>query len=649
MVRWPHLTASCLVFCLALRSQGAETYELIPADSLGGIACRSIEGLVKKSTQLAKDAEIKLPEQPGALCKQLFMALGIQAGLDTKGGCSLVAVNPKYVGAKIGFGNFDQYLVAAIPFTDLDAMAGNFGIEKGKLKTETMTDLAGERDFGKKCYVRGKTIYLGANEKAILSVAKGKSVGEDLNAARRKYLAEADCLCHLGTEVWGDFWKEALRGAENVFENIKDDAERKTAREFVESLSAVRHVFGTCKLDGGFGCGCMCVFSKEGNEAAKKFLNALRGGDGSSSLTGLPEGNVVAATAARGDGSKNNNITRMLFDLLQRDLLETNHIFGSADRPAILAIFNEVWPRLQGSRFAIYKTADERKLGLFSAMGILDVEDAEKFLAHLKTLTKLGSAEGLDLTSEAGKEKTVAEIEELIKDLGARRFQQRESATAKLLLAGEQVLPYLEKGLKSTDLETARRTERIKSQIVQAAEDRRKELLSGNLTRAVKPSFAFLEKTEKVEGFEVYNVAVKLRKVDAATGPQLRQLLGPDWARLRIGIQGKQVVVLAGSDVKLLGEAMRNLKEGKPGLAATAALGDQAKRIDAARKIELHFSTAMLVALAKAADLEKPGKVAANPPLTTVAFTVEEDRLQCELWLPIAEIKVIAKTAQGDE
>src|SRR5205823_11972363 len=122
-------------------------------------------------------------------------------------------------------------------------------------------------------------------------------------------------------------------------------------------------------------------------------LNALRGGDGSSSLKGLPEGNVVAAMAIHGDGAKNSHIMKMFFDLLHRDILESNHIFGAADRPAVMAVFNEIWPHLKGSRLALYKTADERKLGLFSFLSILDVEDAEKFIAQLKLLVKLGSAE----------------------------------------------------------------------------------------------------------------------------------------------------------------------------------------------------------------------------------------------------------------
>jgi hypothetical protein len=646
MVQRSCLTALSLLLCVAASSPAADSLDLIPADALGGVACRSIDGLVQKSEKLVKDAEIKLPATPSVLCTSLFTALGIQNGLDRKGGCSLVVVNKKHIGAEIGFGNLEQYLVAALPFSDLDAMAGNFGIDKGKLKPETMTTIMGRRPFGKLCYARGKHLYLGANEKAILSVARGKTVGADLTPARRKALAEADCLCHLGTEVWGDIWKDILRQTEQSFRHVKDGTERQTVQQLMQTLTAVRHVFCTCKLDDGFGCGCVCVFPREGNEAAKKFLTSLRGGEGSSSLKGLPAGNVVAATATRSDGSRNRPIGRVLIELFLRDVLETNRIFGAADRPAILATFNEIWPHLKGTRFALYKTANEQKLGLFSLVGILDVDDADGFLTDLKALAKLGSADGLDLTSEAGKEKTAAEIEQLIKDLGHRRFQKRESATARLLLAGEQVLPYLEKGIQSKDLETSRRAERIKQEMVQAAQARRKELLSGNLGRAVKPSLVFLDKKERLEGFDVYQIAVKLTKRDAATAPQFRQLLGPEWARVRLGVQGKQVVVLVGSDTRLLSTALSNVKDEKSGLSSAAALAGQSKQIDGGRKFEFHVSLAAASALVKAADLEKPGKLPAQAALTTVALTVEEDRVQCDLWMPVPELRAVNRSVR---
>src|SRR5262249_44090394 len=153
------------------------------------------------------------------------------------------------------------------------------------------------------------------------------------------------------------------------------------------------------------------------------------------------------------------------------------------------------------------------------------------------------------------------------------------------------------------DLETSRRAERIKTEIVQAAEVRRKELLSGNITRAVKPSFAFLTKGEEIAGKKVTLVAVKLPKKDAAYAHPLSQLLGPEGNGVRLAVVGKQVVALIGSDVNLFEQTLKNLEDGKRGLAEAAPLREFARRSDPARKIEFHLSLEAASALATAADL----------------------------------------------
>src|SRR5262249_61066318 len=97
MVRRLHLVAISLLFCVVANSRAADMLDLIPGDALGGVACRSIEGLVAKSEKLVKDAEIKVAEvaRPRELCKQVFMFLGITAGLETQGGGALVVVHPR--------------------------------------------------------------------------------------------------------------------------------------------------------------------------------------------------------------------------------------------------------------------------------------------------------------------------------------------------------------------------------------------------------------------------------------------------------------------------------------------------------------------------------------------------------------------------
>ena len=52
-----HLAALSFVLGLATSSRAADMLDLIPADALAGCACRSIEGLVQKTTKLAKDVD----------------------------------------------------------------------------------------------------------------------------------------------------------------------------------------------------------------------------------------------------------------------------------------------------------------------------------------------------------------------------------------------------------------------------------------------------------------------------------------------------------------------------------------------------------------------------------------------------------------
>ena len=222
------------------------------------------------------------------------------------------------------------------------------------------------------------------------------------------------------------------------------EAERQAATTVVKALAELRFVVGGIRLDGGLGLNVVSMFPKDG-KASKKFLTTLRGGDGTATLEGLPAANAVAAWAARGDGSKNAVMARVVFQFLLTDFLEANRFTTATERTTFLGLFDEVWQRLRGSRFALCKTANERQQGLFSLVGILDTEDPQKFLDELKQFARFGNPEGLDVTSEAAKDANRADIERLVGNLSARRFALRESATTKLLLVGEPALPFLEK------------------------------------------------------------------------------------------------------------------------------------------------------------------------------------------------------------
>jgi hypothetical protein len=616
-----------------------DVLDLIPEDAAGALAIRNLAELHKKGDKFLDETEMKVSLRPSKLFELAFDYLGLTRGVDRNGAAAIVAANPVKAGHKGLSDSGLDILVAVVPFTDRDEMAANFDFAAGALKPDTLVKGSGKNRFGHFFYARGKHLFFGDNEKAVASVAKGKSAGAALSAAQRRQFAGCDILVHFGTEFWGEEWARFLDQTAGKLKDPEDAADR-VARELLDSLRTLRFALGGIRLDGGLGVNLLAVFP-EAKGPARKFLGDLAGGPGAAGLDGLPGGPAVFAQAGRGDGARNALVARLVVNFLLRDLLETNRLISAADRPTFAGVFTEVWKRLKGRRLAVYRNADEQKQGLFSVAAVLDTEDAEGFLKELRQLARFGG-DALDLSPETGRKEDVEAVKKLVRELGDDAFAVRESATTKLALLGEPALPYVEPALKSDDAEVRRRADRVKRRIVAVAQERRKELLSQALPRPVRPTFAFAPQAETVEGCRVEVLRVKLAGGDAALAPRLRQLFGPGWNAVRLAPCGKQVAVLYGSDRKLLAETLRNLKEKRPGLAGAKYLAAFGKHSDPGRTAEFHASVATALALLKADDLRR-APAAADHAMTSFALTVGPNRLQLDLWVPNSEVRVLAK------
>jgi hypothetical protein len=617
-----------------------DVLDLLPEDAAGAVAIRNLTELHKKGDKFLDESELKVSLRPSQLFDMAWTWLGITRGLDRDGPAAIIVANPQKAGyTDLSSARTFDIFVVAVPFTDRDQMASNFGIAAGALKPDTMVKGKGN-NFGKFFYPRGKHLFFGDNEKAVASVARGKPVGAALSAAQRRQFAGCDILIHFGTEVWGDEWKRFLDQTAGRLKDTQDGAD-KVAEELLDSLRTLRFALGGVRIDGGLGINLLAVFPKGEKGPARKFLSDLAGRPGVAGLDALPDGPAVFAQAGRGDGARNALVARLVVNFLLRDLVETNRIISAADRPTFAGVFTEVWKRLKGRRLAVYRNADEQKQGLFSVAAVLDTDDAEAFLKELRQLARFGG-DALDLSEATGRKEDVEAVKKLVRDLGDDAFTVRESATTKLALLGEPALPYVEKALTSDDAEVRRRADRIKRRIVAVAEERRKELLSRPAPRPVRPTFTFAPKAETLEGSRVEVLRVKLAADDEALAPRLRQLFGPDWDQVRLAPHGKQVAVLFGSDRRLLAATLRNLKEKRPGLAGARYLSAFGKHSDPSRTAEFHASVQTVLALLNADDLRK-APAAADHAMTSFALTVGPERLQLDVWVPSAEVRVIAK------
>jgi hypothetical protein len=612
--------------------------DVIPADAAAAVAVRNLDDLKTKGDKLIADAELQMPLRPSQLFDEAYKFLGVQGGVDPKGAAAIVLARPEDAGGDLGLKDL-ELLVAALPFDDLDKLAGSFGFKPGQLRPGKMMEAPVEPKFGKFFYVRGKHLFLGPDRQAVARVAKGKPLRGELPADRRKALDRADLVVHLRPKALGRTGAQLPAELAKGLSDGLDAEEQKVVDQAIDAFKEVRHFLIAGHIDNGVGLSFLTVFPEKAGEAGRKLLAELGGGPGPSTLRGLPAGQILVAQANSGDGAKNALLAKVFFDELLKGFVETRQILSATNRPVYLGILTEIWQRLKGHRAALYLTSDERKLGLFSLVAVLDTDGAAKFLGDMRLLAKIADAD--DPAHKAVVKEEALDPEKLVRDLGDPKFRVRELASLKLRLLGEPALPALKKAMGSNILETARRAQRLWEQIARVAAERRKELLAKELPRHLRPSLSFAAKAETLAGHPIDVVRIRLGLGEKAVAKQLQQLLGPSWDRMRVAVHGEQVVVLLGSETELLERTLQNLKQGKPGLEEAPPLAGFRRQANTARKVEFHVAAQAVMALTTPPGEGPLPRSGPGKGLTSFALTATPDNLQLDVWVPVDELRVL--------
>jgi hypothetical protein len=623
--------------------------DLIPDDATGALGISSVDELRKKGDRFFTAADVKDWPRPSQLFDQIYDSLGLKKGLKRSGSGAIVLANPDLLGIQLlkdnGEINFDPRLmnlfVLAVPTSDPDAFADNFGIAKGKLKSDTMVEGGPGKVLGKFFYLRGNHVFYGNDAKVVESVARGKRVGGNLAAGTREGLDRADVLLYVNACRLTPLVKDLLRGMERggLFKQARPE-DQKTLAQLRDTLADMETTWIAVRVDEGLGVSWITTYPRKPSETARTFLASLQRGSARADLTdlaGLPNGQVLAAQAVRGDGAQLAPVMRAFYGLVLDNL--EGKVLAAADRENFLGVAGEVWKKLRGSRFALYTNADRARHGLFSAVAILDVPDPAAFLGELRQLADFAA---LTDEPEAGGKSARPALQELADKLGSARYADREAAALRLRLAGEPALPFLEKAAASTDPEVRRRAKVIKDRIVGVAVQRRKELLSDAALRPAHFLFGF-GKPETFEGQPIEVVHIKPSQKGVLD--KLHALLGPDGDRIRLAVQGKQVVALVGSDRELLRGALQNLKEHKQGLGDAKVLAGARQHLNPARLMEFDLGLAASQAVWNATDVAQPGPLPSF--LTSFGLTAAPDLLQFDVWIPPEEYKIAQRVFGG--
>ncbi len=385
----------------------------------------------------------------------------------------------------------------------------------------------------------------------------------------------------------------------------------------------------------GFEFNAQTIFRPGEHPAARKLLDLLRSGDEPSSLGGLPKGRLIAVQAVRSDGSQNRALIRALLDHTLRFWIDEKRLISLAERPTFVGLFDEVWQRLRGSQFAVYRNDDPAR-GLFSMVAILHAADPEEFLKEMRQLARFASPGELKLDGDNVQADDVATVRKLIKELGDPDFRVRQSASLKLSLIGSPALPYLEKAVKSEDREVAIRARRLRQRIQNSIEARQRDVLSKSLLSNLTVRWGDFPKAETRKGLPIDILKMDLEGKSQMAKSNLREAFGPEWSKIRIAVKGKKIVVLLGSNTDLLDETLVNLSKPKPGTPEHKQLAEFHRRSSPSRRAEFHINLRQF-----APWVNGTGKSQATSELTSLSLGVEQDSLELHLWVPNQEFRAL--------
>jgi hypothetical protein len=601
--------------------------DLVPADAVAAIALRAPDDLRTKADKLVKDAEFDFGMRPTEALDQLVNWLGIRQGLDLNGPFALSFVRGADEDKDAEITNLVEHFIFAIPVKDRDQMAANFGIAKGALTEGKVLPAEGAQDLIKFLGLRGRHVLLANREPVLKKAMQASSLAGRLSAAQRAAFGAADILIHFNPPQAKHEWQALRNSLDKELARWQEPQDKETVEQFLATLYHVQVALIGVRVDQGLRLQFLATMDDTVADV-KKFLGSLRTGD-AARLDGLPDGRLVAAQAYSGAGERTGLFARAVVHVLLKDLLEIRRMTSATDRPTFLGVFAEVWQRLTGSRVGIYLTRDESRLGLFSLIAILDTADPGQFLADLRSLAKMADG-ALDMSKPDDRREV--DIDKLIADLGDKRYAVRAAATTKLRLLGESVVSDLEKVVAANkDPEQVQRAKSLITDITAAAAERRNELLRTDLPRHVHPTFAWVAAAETRLGRPVDIVHIKLTDADRPATQAMRQYFGPDWDRMRLAVHGRQVVVLLGSEVALFEQALKNVQDGRKGIAEGLAIGP------AAPVARFQVSADALTRLVNGQPLRPPGR-----RLTSAVLSIPESGLQVEVDIPTEELRALA-------
>jgi hypothetical protein len=594
--------------------------DLIPQDACIGLSIRDLADLQAKSDKLLKDHP-NIPRLSN-LFAEAYKELRLGWPVDERRSAAIICASGTLAGYAADADPNQSFRIGTVlPYKDLAGVAKAWSVKADDLEKGPV-QVSG-RNFDPKfaldyASARDGVAYISGSDKAVTAWMKATTLRQALPGERVKRLDMADGMVYLGPplvrigmEKFDTNWTP-----EELTEREKA-AYRRVNRAAVEG----RDLLLAFRLDEGLGVDLTAGFDPKGKES-QALLKTFAAPGRTSSLIGLPEGPPLLG-ALGFIGVDDNSFE--VGSLLAAELWFMRHTPGflESDTANLRRILGYLYSRLKTGRLALY-AGKEKQL---AAIAVLEPRNADTFLKDLATMAQVSDEKAFDPNVDTNK----VAIAKLVADLGSDDFDVREAASTKLGLIGAPALEALKVAEKSTDAEVRRRASELRVQIEKIAELRKKELAGQLFKQAFHPIFGWKAEAEERLRFKVHHLLMRFEAEDAPYTALLKEAFGPDWNRIRLAVVGGKVVAMLGSNPELFEEALKNVRDDKPGLDASAALAGFRKHVGPGRRAELHLALSLLRGLAPpAGQLPKDLK----PDLSSVALRTGTADISLDFWMP---------------
>jgi hypothetical protein len=652
------LFAAILIGCLSvfntprLQAQQRTMSQLVPQEASYSLVFRNVNELKERGDEFA--VEMGYPNNISMLFSLVGSQLQARGAADDNLPCGIMWFEPQLIGEPEVKQGWKKPVAVGIAISDTKVLARSLEVDHDELVAGKLFEKDHSALGHKQRYYRmvGQYLWAVSHEKLYDFLKTAKPLATVIPRSRLAEIDAADCLLSLSAKTPELERDTAEEEAEKWISRHKDlDADEEDAiRNMFSILHEASHAVVTARVDRGLEFSFNIFFGQDAPPEVRQRILKLSPPAEGVSLAGLPSGDLLFGLSARTDASQ---IHPALTATVRegrgfwwwgwRQMLDQNFV-SQFEQLKLLGLFGEIWPLTNRYNVGIYQEENAAAHGLISMASILETDRPDVLMSELQNLAAIVDRTAIgSVDDDADREKIQALILELIKQLGEDDFQQRQSATTRLVLLGEPALPLVIDAKLNTDAEVARRATQIEKMIREELAEKQAAALKSSVLANAKPVFIFHPDAEKRVGTSIDVMEVRINESSKMQG-LLPVLVGAEWSRIRLVKFEKHVAVFFGSNLERLDEMIRNVQAMERGEDVSVPETPYGTPLLNVRGVECQGSVSRVLRLIKHKRLTGTDPAEQNnPALSSISVALEPDFFTIEWRLSLPDLKAVKK------